>query len=138
MRLDFLGTSHGSHTYCRYNSATLLEVADFHHVMDCGEPVTGTLVRPGTGLRRLRAVFVTHLHAAYVGGLAQLTNMLLKDGDGKQEPGCFLPAEGVANLEVYLRTLYLNLDGPLTRARLRPVQPGPREVPKLICGVYAG
>ena len=125
MRLVFLGTSHGSHTYSRYNSSTLLEVNDSHYLIDCGEPATGTLVRSQIGLERLRALFVTHLHADHVGGLAQLTNMLVKRSDPPQLVQYCLPEEGAANLEQYLRTLYLNLDGGRIQVHLHPVRPGP-------------
>lgn len=125
MRILFLGTSHGSHTHSRYNSSTLLEVGDSHYLIDCGEPATGTLVRSGVGLERLRALFVTHLHADHVGGLAQLTNMLVKRGDPSQVIQYFLPEEGLAGIEQYLHTLYLNLSGTGRHVRLNPVRPGP-------------
>lgn len=125
MHLRFLGTSHGSHTYCRYNSSTLLEVGDNHYLIDCGEPVTGTLVRAGIGLERLRALFVTHLHADHVGGLAQLTNMLVKRREPPQEIYYCLPEEGLGSLAQYLQALYLNLERGAIRVQLCPVQPGP-------------
>jgi ribonuclease BN (tRNA processing enzyme) len=125
MRIVFLGTSHGSHTYSRYNSSTLLEVNGSHYLIDCGEPATGTLVRSGIGLERLRALFVTHLHADHVGGLAQLTNMLVKRSQPPQLVQYCLPEEGLTGIEHYLHTLYLNLDGGRIRVHLRPVRPGP-------------
>ena len=98
MRLTFLGTSHGSHTYSRTNSSTLLEVNDSHYLIDCGEPATGTLVSSGIGLDRLRALFVTHLHADHVGGLAQLTNMLVKQGEPSRVVTYCLPEEGLTGV----------------------------------------
>jgi L-ascorbate metabolism protein UlaG (beta-lactamase superfamily) len=124
MRIVFLGTSHGSHTHSRYNSSTLLETNGSHYLVDCGEPAAGTLVRSGIGLERLRALFITHLHADHVGGLAQLTNMLVKRGDPSRVIQYCLPEEGLAGIVQYLHTLYLDLTGPGNQVRLLPVRPG--------------
>lgn len=121
----FLGTSHGSHTTSRYNSSTLLETDGSHYLIDCGEPATGTLVRAGIGLERLRALFVTHLHADHVGGLAQLTNMLVKRSQPPQVVHYCLPEEGLAGIAQYLHTLYLELARGAVQVQLRPVRPGP-------------
>ncbi|MEN6642263.1 MAG: MBL fold metallo-hydrolase [Armatimonadia bacterium] len=124
MRITFLGTSHGNHTYERYNSSTLLSVGDSDYLIDCGEPVAGTLVRSGIGFERLRALFVTHMHADHVGGLSELINMSRKVGPPGQLT-CYLPEEGVAATEAYLSAIYLSQQANPRRAPLQPVRPGP-------------
>lgn len=123
MRITFLGTSHGNHTYERYNSSTLLSVGDSDYLIDCGEPVAGTLVRSGIGFERLRALFVTHMHADHVGGLSELVNMSRKTAaQGRFE--CYLPEEGVAAAQAYLSAIYLHPDANPKPAPLMPVRPG--------------
>lgn len=124
MRITFLGTSHGNHTYCRYNSSTLLQVGDRDYLIDCGEPVAGTLVRSGIGFSQLQALFVTHLHSDHVGGLAALTNMLPKLGGRDGEVYFYLPEEGLQTIAAYLKTLYLSPEERQPRMLLQPVRPG--------------
>lgn len=71
MLITTLGTSHGSHTLPRNNTATLIETGDASYLVDCGEPVSGTMRRLGKDFGILRALFVTHMHADQVGGIAQ-------------------------------------------------------------------
>lgn len=124
MRLIFLGTSHGNHTYNRFNSSTLLQVGECDYLIDCGEPVAGTLVRSGLGFSRLQALFVTHLHADHVGGLAALTNMLPKLGGRDGEVGFYLPEEGLQTIAAYLKSLYMSPEDRQPKMMLRPVRPG--------------
>lgn len=123
MRITFLGTSHGNHTYSRYNSSTLLQVREADYLIDCGEPVAGTLVRREIGFERLHALFVTHMHADHLGGLSELLNMERKQGTPGQFV-CYLPEEGLAATEAYLSAIYLSPDRSPARAPLRPVCPG--------------
>jgi len=108
MRITTLGTSHGSHTMTRNNTSTLLETDGFGYLVDCGEPASGSYLRAGKDFGDLRALFVTHLHADHVGGLAQLTNMF-KHGRGEDQTVTYcLPAEGIEAIRTYLQALYMN------------------------------
>jgi len=107
MLITTLGTSHGSHTMTRNNSATLVETGGVAYLVDCGEPVAGSFRRAEKDFGALRALFVTHLHADHVGGLAQLTNML-KHGRGEEQTVTYcLPSEGIEGIRTYLQTLYI-------------------------------
>ncbi|MHB8995311.1 MAG: MBL fold metallo-hydrolase [Armatimonadota bacterium] len=123
MRIVFLGTSHGNHTYERYNSSTLLQAGGSDYLIDCGEPVAGTLVRRQIGFERLQALFVTHMHADHVGGLPELVNMSRKMAPPGQL-NCYLPEEGVAATEAYLSAIYLGPNANPQRAPIHPVRPG--------------
>ena len=63
MQITTLGTSHGDHTYCRFNSSTLFETGGRSYLVDSGEPVNGLMIRAGKPFAALRAVVVTHMHA---------------------------------------------------------------------------
>ncbi len=107
MLITTLGTSHGSHTMTRNNSATLIETDGVGYLVDCGEPVAASYRRAGKDFGALRALFVTHLHADHVGGLAQLTNML-KHGRGEEQTVTYcLPSEGIERIRAYLEALYI-------------------------------
>ena len=125
MRITTLGTSHGSHTMTRNNTSTLLETDGFGYLVDCGEPASGSYLRAGKDFGDLRALFVTHLHADHVGGLAQLTNMF-KHGRGKEQTVTYcLPAEGIEAIRTYLQTLYMDPEMRPITLELSGVEEGP-------------
>ncbi len=107
MLITTLGTSHGSHTIPRNNTSTLIETGDASYLVDCGEPASGTMRRLGKDFGSLRALFVTHMHADHVGGIAQLTNML-KHARGKEQIVTWcLPSEAVERTRAWLEALYM-------------------------------
>ncbi len=126
MLITTLGTSHGSHTIPRNNTATLIETEGVSYLVDCGEPVSGTMRRMGKDFGALRALFVTHLHADHVGGLAQLTNMLKHARGEEQTVTWCLPSEGVERIRAYLEALYM-------APELRPVTLELRGVDEGLC-----
>ncbi len=125
MRITTLGTSHGDHTYCRFNSSTLIEVGNRSYLVDAGEPVNGLMIRAGKPFSALRAVLITHMHEDHVGGLPDLIKALVKY---PREPP---PVEvvladpaGIAPLEGWLRAM--NIRWPSDAVALRAVTgPGP-------------
>src|SRR3954452_24248971 len=86
----------------RQLSAALVRVGGSLVLLDCGEGTQVALRKRGWGLRRLRAILVTHAHADHVLGLPGLLLSLGFSGKGADEP---LTVYGPPPLEDVLRRL---------------------------------
>ncbi|MBT3380539.1 MAG: ribonuclease Z [Lentisphaerae bacterium] len=114
MRITTLGTSHGDHTYCRFNSSTLYEIGDQSYLVDCGEPVNGLMIRANKPFGQLQAVFVTHMHEDHVGGLPDLIKALVKRPRTEGGTTVFLPeVEAQAGLDGWLRAMHVAWPSPV-------------------------
>lgn len=81
-----LGSGCGFAVQNRYNPSTALLVEDRCYLLDCGEPAAGLLFRNGIDPLSVRAIFVSHLHADHIGGLAQvLFSMYLPGRSSKKK-----------------------------------------------------
>ena len=126
MLITTLGTSHGNHTMTRYNSSTLIQTEGAAYLVDCGEPVAATLERSGKWTPIIRALFITHMHADHIGGLAELTNMYYKCGEeGDRDLTICLPAEGRDAIALYLQAIYQAPDLRPGKCVLIGIEPGP-------------
>ncbi len=83
-------------------SATLVRVGGGLVLLDCGEGTQVALRERGWGLRRLKAILITHAHADHVLGLPGLLLSLGFSGKGADEP---LTVYGPPPLEDVLRGL---------------------------------
>ena len=109
MKITTLGTSHGSATYCRFNSSTLYEIGGILYLIDAGEPADGLLTRLGIRASSLRAVFVTHMHGDHAAGLDALVKAMCKYRKEEKLPEIFLPEEGAAEaLAVWMHAIHVN------------------------------
>lgn len=126
MLITALGTSHGNHTMTRNNTSTLIETEGVGYLVDCGEPVAATLLRSGKGFAHIRALFVTHMHADHVGGLAEFTNMYFKHGDEETRQVTYcLPSEAVEPIRRYLEAIYMAPELRPGKLELSGVDAGP-------------
>ena len=83
-------------------SAALVRAGGGLALIDCGEGTQVALRERGWGLRRLKAILVTHAHADHVLGLPGLLLTLAFSGKGENEP---LTIYGPPSLENILRGL---------------------------------
>ena len=123
-RVTTLGTSHGNHTYCRFNTATLVEVGDASYLIDAGSPASALMLRGEKRIQALRGVFLTHMHEDHAGGLPGAIKALLKAPEPGQHTDVFLPeVEARAGLEAWLVAIRLRWPSPLVT--LDTVRDGP-------------
>jgi ribonuclease BN (tRNA processing enzyme) len=120
-----LGSSSGVPTTTRGNAAQVLRHSGKSYLIDCGEPLTQSLLRAGCDPLQLTAVFLTHLHIDHLGGLPQLVQTLQIRGRSQPLP-VYLPAEGLAPLAHFLEAVYLSPD--LLPYQLRLIGSGPGEL----------
>ena len=119
-----LGTSHGNHTYSRYNSATLLEIHGQSYLIDCGEPVSATIIRAGKSLDALRAVLLTHMHGDHLCGLPNLLRRIVKYPRPTAPLSVYLPeSDAIAGLDHWLRAMHIEWPSP--SVEVETVQAGP-------------
>ena len=75
MKFTFLGTSHGVPSATRYCTCTMLETGGYVYFIDAGAPLMDILIRRGTDLTKLRAIFTTHIHGDHTDGLLHFTDL---------------------------------------------------------------
>ena len=108
MHITTLGTSHGNHTYCRFQSSTLFEIGERAYLLDAGAPVAALMIRGGKDFDRLKAVFITHMHEDHVSGLPGLIKALLKYPKDEKHTDVFLSeASAEAGLAAWLTAQHL-------------------------------
>ncbi len=122
MIITTLGTSHGNPTYCRYNSATLLETEGNSYLIDVGEPAVASMIRHGKNLDSLKAVFISHMHNDHVNGLPSLIKMLRKYPKEGKHTTTFLPEARYDALGAWLNAT--NVGWPLPMITAEVTRPG--------------
>lgn len=76
MKITFLGTSHGVPAADRCCACTMLEVNGATYFIDAGAPLIDILLRRGTDLNTIRALFTTHLHGDHVNGVLAFADLI--------------------------------------------------------------
>ncbi len=109
MNIRFLGTSHGVPLPKRHCQSFLIETDGGDYLFDAGAPVMDILINENYDFKRLRAVFVTHMHSDHFTGLLDLTclaSWYYKDMNFQ----VFLPEQGgITAIKSYFAAIYSNL-----------------------------
>lgn len=108
MKITFLGTSHGVPAANRYCQSMLIETGEAGYIVDAGAPVMECLLRMGYDLKKIKAVFITHMHGDHtfgIFGLLSLAEWYFKEMD---LDAYFPDQEGIDTVRNFLRTLGLN------------------------------
>lgn len=120
MKITFLGTSHGDPTVDRFNSSLLLETAGAGYLIDCGSPALASLVRRGINFKKLRGIFISHMHLDHSGDLLNVLKHLVKH---KLDAHAYLPdPAAVSPVDSFLRLAYPVPPGAEVKYHL--IQPG--------------
>ena len=106
MKILFLGTSHGVQEVDRYCQSMLIETEQGSYIVDAGAPVMDCLIRMSYDLKKIKAVFITHLHSDHTDGLLGL--MSLSSWYYKEmDYDIFLPEQdGIDGITAYLSAVF--------------------------------
>lgn len=70
MKVKFLGTSYGAPSKGRHCQSILIETASGDaYLVDAGAPVIDILVNSGYDMKKIKAIFITHMHGDHINGL---------------------------------------------------------------------
>ena len=75
MKITFLGTSHGVPCANRFCQSMLIEFGESAYLVDAGAPVIDLLIRKNFDFKKLKAVFITHMHGDHIDGLLSLIDL---------------------------------------------------------------
>lgn len=75
MNIKFLGTSYGAPSKGRCQPSILVEKNDSAYLFDAGAPVLDILVNCQYDLKKIKAIFITHMHGDHINGLFDILNL---------------------------------------------------------------
>ncbi|MBQ7347654.1 MAG: MBL fold metallo-hydrolase [Clostridia bacterium] len=75
MKIKFLGTSYGAPSVGRHQQSILVEAGERGYLFDVGAPVLDLLLNDGYDLKKIRAIFITHMHGDHINGLFDILNL---------------------------------------------------------------
>lgn len=75
MNVQFLGTSYGAPSRGRCQPSILVEENNNAYLFDVGAPVLDILVNCGYDLKKIKAIFITHMHGDHINGLFDILNL---------------------------------------------------------------
>ena len=122
IKIRILGSSAGISTKKRFNASIAISIDKEFYLFDAGEPVSSLLIRNGIDWKRIKAIFISHLHSDHFSGIPQLIqNMQLTKR--KNSLPLFLPKEGIKVIKEYLKLLRLGQKFLPFKLKVSPLQP---------------
>ncbi len=104
IRVIFLGTSASTPTKNRSLPCIMLMREGEQLLFDCGEGSQRQMIKAGIGLRKRLKIFITHMHADHVLGLAGI--LMTLSLTGRQDPLEIFGPPGIEDLVHDLRKLF--------------------------------
>lgn len=106
MEIFTLGTGSCEINPARFNSSVLVECENGLYLFDAGQPVDALICRAGKDVSLLKGVFVSHMHADHVAGLACLIRAICMNPNPRGKVKIFLPeAEAIEPLCCWMRAM---------------------------------
>lgn len=112
IKIYFLGTASGIPTLQRFNTSVVLEASGNIYLFDAGEACSSLLIRNKIDYRKIRCIFISHMHSDHIGGIFQLIQTLqlsLRNRYSVKEKAInlFVPKEGINSLKKMFCAFYL-------------------------------
>lgn len=118
--LTCLGVGDGAACPDRHHGAFHYEIGKTSLLLDCGEPVGGSLESRSRGGNSLDGILISHCHADHLGGFFMLMQGLWLAGRRKELP-VYLPGRAIRPLRAMLKACLLFDELLKFRLRLKPL-----------------
>jgi len=112
IKIYFLGTASGIPTPQRFNTSVVLEASGNIYLFDAGEACSSLLIRNKIDYRKIRCMFISHMHTDHVSGIFQLIQTLQLSRTNRYSVkekviNLFVPKEGIDSLKKMFCAFYL-------------------------------
>lgn len=112
IKIYFLGTASGIPTPRRFNTSVVLEASGNIYLFDAGEACSSLLIRNKIDYRKIRSIFISHMHTDHISGIFQLIQTLQLSPTNRYSVkekviNLFVPREGINSLKKMFCAFYL-------------------------------
>lgn len=109
MKIITLGTSHGATEKGRACSGTLITVNGASYLFDCGGNVEGKMTDSDMEIRKIRSVFISHMHEDHAGSLSAIAKRFVSYIKTGEQVNIFMPEENaITAFKNWLKALHFS------------------------------